>query len=160
INLGNDRPNIKHEIARMEGTRLEPIDILRLIPNSLTPETTLEKTMFFCNSREACHAAERVLLSALPPERHREVEVFHSLRDESTKRRILNEFRKTDSKIRILICTEAAGMGCDIPDVSRVVQYGVPGSLSIWVQRAGRAARDPLLQGLATLIVERSVWES
>ncbi|KIO28655.1 hypothetical protein M407DRAFT_71597, partial [Tulasnella calospora MUT 4182] len=47
--------------------------------------------------------------------------------------------------------------GCDIPDVSRVVQYGVPGSLSIWIQRAGRAARNPSLQGLATLIVEKSV---
>ncbi|KAG8939041.1 hypothetical protein FRC04_007117 [Tulasnella sp. 424] len=148
INLRNDRPNIKHEIARMEGTRLEPVDILRLIPKDLTSSTPLEKTMFFCNSREACHAAEIILLAALPKEQQGQVEVYHSLRDESTKRRILNEFCKQDSQIRILICTEAAGM------------YGVPGSLSIWIQQAGWAARNPSLLGTATLIIKKSVWES
>lgn len=39
-----------------------------------------------------------------------------------------------------------------------VVQWKLPGSLSTWVQRAGRAARDPGRTGLAVLLVERSAY--
>lgn len=28
-----------------------------------------------------------------------------------------------DGKINVLLATEAAGMGCDIPDVTHVIQY-------------------------------------
>ncbi|KAJ6584713.1 P-loop containing nucleoside triphosphate hydrolase protein [Mycena capillaripes] len=44
--------------------------------------------------------------------------------------------------VRVLVCTDAAGMGCDIPDIELVVQWKMPANLSAWVQRAGRAARD------------------
>jgi Lhr-like helicase len=29
--------------------------------------------------------------------------------------------------------------GADIPDIKKVIQFGVPSSLSVWIQRAGRA---------------------
>jgi superfamily II DNA helicase RecQ len=46
----------------------------------------------------------------------------------------------------------------DIPDVERVVQYMVPSSLSIWIQRAGRAGRSGQ-PAVSILLVERSVFQ-
>lgn len=46
-----------------------------------------------------------------------------------------------------------------MPDVEYVVQYMVPASLSIWLQRAGRAARRNGSQGHAYLLVQPSVFQ-
>jgi superfamily II DNA helicase RecQ len=110
LNLGNDRPNITHEVREMTGSKNHPLDILSLIPDDVTPSTTLEKTMWFVNTRDACHVHHQLLLKHLPAELHSQVEIYHSLRSKGTKKRILREYSKRNSRIRILICTEAFGM--------------------------------------------------
>ncbi|EGO23433.1 hypothetical protein SERLADRAFT_408840 [Serpula lacrymans var. lacrymans S7.9] len=49
--------------------------------------------------------------------------------------------------------------GLDIPDVELVIQFGVPSSLSVWLQRAGRAVHNFSLQGRAIMMVEASVLQ-
>ncbi|KAJ6454029.1 hypothetical protein C8R47DRAFT_997476, partial [Mycena vitilis] len=43
--------------------------------------------------------------------------------------------------------------------VDLVVQWKLPKNLSSWIQRAGRAARGPGLQGMAVMLVEKSAFE-
>ncbi|KAG8728862.1 hypothetical protein FRC11_010068 [Ceratobasidium sp. 423] len=59
----------------------------------------------------------------------------------------------------IIICTEAAGMGCDIPDIQRVVQYRICKSVDAFLQRIGRAVCNPELLGDGWLIVEPWAWK-
>lgn len=56
-----------------------------------------------------------------------------------------NEFKKEDSSIRIIFATTSLGMGINVPDISRVVQWNFPINYDVadlW-QRLGRGGRGP-----------------
>lgn len=49
--------------------------------------------------------------------------------------------------------------GADIPDIELIVQFGVPSSLAVWTQRAGRAGRSFHLHARAVMIVESTMFQ-
>ncbi|KAH7925762.1 hypothetical protein BV22DRAFT_1128801 [Leucogyrophana mollusca] len=49
--------------------------------------------------------------------------------------------------------------GLDIPDIDFVVQFGLPSSLTVWLQRAGRAGRAIWICARTILLVEASMFK-
>ena len=73
---------------------------------------------------------------------NRQIASFHRSTTDDNKIFILNEFRKPDSALRVVVATDAFGMGVDIPDVRYVILYGAPRSMESLAQQLGRAGRD------------------
>lgn len=60
--------------------------------------------------------------------------------------KIANQDAFMSDRVRIIVATSAFGMGVDKKDVGLVVHYDISDSLENYVQEAGRAGRDPLLE--------------
>jgi len=69
---------------------------------------------------------------------------FNGKMDPSEK--IANQEAFIHNDVKVIVATSAFGMGVDKKDVRLVIHYDISDSLENYVQEAGRAGRDPLLQ--------------
>ncbi|KDQ05581.1 hypothetical protein BOTBODRAFT_149878 [Botryobasidium botryosum FD-172 SS1] len=156
VNLGMFRENLVWEVNIMDASRplVEQLDFL--IPNQPTIENFQgdERILIYVNSRDIAHIICYYLRRLLPPHLRDRVAVFHAMRSDLAKEWLLYGF--VNGLLKIMICTEAAGMGCDFPRVHLVLQFKTPDSLISWVQRGGRGGRDGM-RCVCRLLVEPSI---
>ena len=67
------------------------------------------------------------------------VDALHGDKSQNLRQRITNKFRT--NQIKILVATDVAARGLDIPDVSHVINYDEPATREDYVHRIGRTAR-------------------
>ncbi|WP_108808793.1 RecQ family ATP-dependent DNA helicase [Aquimarina spinulae] len=65
---------------------------------------------------------------------------YHGGVDAQEKTKRFNQWLK--EKIRVMVATNAFGMGIDKPNVRTVIHYTIPESIESYFQEAGRAGRD------------------
>jgi ATP-dependent DNA helicase RecQ len=71
---------------------------------------------------------------------HQSVGYYHAGLSDEERRLVHDDFRR--GAVRILVATNAFGMGIDKSDVRLLVHFDIPGSLEAYYQEVGRAGRD------------------
>jgi superfamily II DNA/RNA helicase len=93
-----------------------------------------EASLVFCNHREAVDRISELLW-----QKNMAHDVFHGGMDQEERERALIKFR--NGSHRILITTDLASRGLDIPEIRNIIHYQLPGDEKIWTHRNGRTAR-------------------
>ena len=68
-----------------------------------------------------------------------DVQAIHGDMTQAHRDRVMSRFRS--GGLRVLVATNLAARGLDIPDVSHVINYDMPDNLEEYVNRIGRTAR-------------------
>ncbi|KAF8804137.1 P-loop containing nucleoside triphosphate hydrolase protein [Phlegmacium glaucopus] len=159
LNIGNERPNIAQVVRAMEHPMNTFRDLNFLVPENMTMRDDIKKGFVYIDDIKEGGMATDYLNTRICDDLRSEglVHPYNASMSKKYRKVVMDLFRT--GIVRILICTDAARMGCNIPDIDVVVQWKTPRDLSSWVQRAGRAARGPGHQGLAVMIVEKSAFE-
>ena len=128
-----------------------------LIPNDITSTEQIPQTLIFVYGRdEANELAQwlRTLLHAGFQSRAKEViRAFSSPLDDISKTLTVDLLRSMGCQIAV--CTDAFGLGMNIANIPRVVQWKLNSRLGIdsLYQRIGRGGRDTTDQALALIFV-------
>lgn len=108
-------------------------------------------TLIFTNNNENANRLA-VLLTLLRPSWHAQIETLTKSTSSAGGRRTLAQFRA--HKLSILIASDRASRGLDIPHLAHVINYDLPTSVTAYVHRVGRTARAGR-QGRATTLVAK-----
>lgn len=126
ISTNPDRENIYYRIIK---TNNKDRELLKYINNHK------EKGIIYCLTIKKCLYLYEMLknLGYL-------VGIYHGSLESDIKSQMQKDFK--NNKIKIMICTNAFGMGIDIPDIRYVIDYDMPMSIEDFSQQTGRASRD------------------
>ncbi len=127
IGIGMDRPNLFY---RVEQPKYKVDYIKKYLQKHLH-----DKGIIYCLTRKMVEH----LASQLKAFGFKSV-IYHGGLDTDIKKLQQDLFTRGIEKL--MICTNAFGMGIDIPDIRFVINYELPASLEDLAQQIGRAARD------------------
>lgn len=104
-----------------------------------------QSILVFCNHREAVDRISEILTN-----RDLSHDVFHGGLEQDDRSKALVKFRNGSHKL--LITTDLASRGLDIPEIECVIHYQLPASENAFIHRNGRTARMHA-EGVAYLIL-------
>lgn len=121
-----ERPNMSYSVFKVDSTIRKITEILQKVPGS---------SIVYCKSRKTAKEISDTLnrqgISA---------GAYHAglpLEERSQKQEAWIKDR-----LRVIVCTNAFGMGIDKPGVRTVIHAGIPDAVENYYQEAGRAGRD------------------
>jgi ATP-dependent DNA helicase RecQ len=121
-----ERPNISYSCFKVDSKVNKVLEILNKIPGS---------SIVYCSSRK--QTKELAYLLGL---QQVTAEYYHAGLPQ--EQRNAKQHAWISNEVRVMVCTNAFGMGIDKPDVRSVIHYDIPECLENYYQEAGRAGRD------------------
>jgi superfamily II DNA/RNA helicase len=138
-------PNIRHQILLSDGPEHKQRQLLWLLRNE-----TYEKALVFTNTREGATALGNHLIGE-----GQRAAVLHGELEQRERNRVVGLLHS--GQVKVLIATDVAARGLDIPGVERVINFDLPRSGDDYLHRTGRTGRAGE-QGVAISLVGASEW--
>jgi ATP-dependent RNA helicase RhlE len=141
VKTGDTSKNVLQDVIRVTGGASKN-DLLY----TLLKQEEFEKVLIFGKTK---HGVQR-LADSLAQRGFSSVAI-HGNKNPSQRQRALNDFKT--NRTRILVATDVAARGLDIPDVSHVINFDLPKTHEDYIHRIGRTGRGDK-KGKALTFVE------
>jgi ATP-dependent DNA helicase RecQ len=142
---GFDRPNLVYEVARTASE----IEKLRALRGKFGGPLADALGIIYTATIKNTYAVSEYCRDELGID----AEVYHSKLQKAERERIHDRFMSED--VKIVVATNAFGLGIDKSNIRFVIHYDLPGSVEAYTQEAGRAGRDGL-ESLCMLLYRQS----